>query len=267
MRRSQSAFSDRGQRGGREPGPAGDVFVAVAYVGAGIAAILVLVAAIDRGAATPDLGAGAGVDPMPGIRAEMEDRSALALAWRQTLSDVCENLDLQAEGLAPNCRTGALTVGDQLFDDPTSPQLTEEGMRKLQFAMPILLETLRRDETVWRNIESIELRGHSDPRARRDPYVTNLVSSHQRPLGVMIYLSSEWALSGRDREDLQRLAIVSSASSSRPPTTCPEANGSCYPFWRRVEIIPHLRGERVPDDMYRLIERVDALVPAPTPGA
>lgn len=258
MRRSQSAF-------GRESGPANDVFVAVAYIGAGIAAIFVLVAALSSGGeAAPT--AEASSDTTPLIRAELEDRSALALQWKQTLRDVCENLDLQAEGLAPSCRTGAITLDDRLFDDPTSAQLSEDGMRKVQLAMPILLETLRRNDDVWRNIESIELRGHADPRARRDPYITNLVGSQQRPLGVMIYLSSEWALTARDREDMQRLAIVSSSSFARPPKTCPEQNRTCYPFWRRVEVIPHMRGERLPDDMQHLVERVDALLPRPDEG-
>jgi len=259
MRRSQSAY-------GRESGPASDVFVAVAYVGAGIAAILVLVAALSGGGEAASTAAETPQDPAPLIRAELEDRSALALAWKQTLRDVCENLDLQAEGLAPSCRTGAITLDDRLFDEPTSAQLSEEGMRKVQLAMPILLETLRRNDDVWRNIESIELRGHADPRARRDPYITNLVGSHQRPLGVMIYLSSEWALSARDREDMQRLAVISASSFSRPPKTCPEQNRSCYPFWRRVEVIPHMRGERLPDDMQHLVERVDALLPRPDEG-
>jgi len=256
--------------GSREGGPASDVFVALAYVGAGIAAILVLVAAMDRstGIEGPlDPGPGPGPDPAPQIRAELADRSALSLAWKDTLRDICENLDLQAEGLAPSCTTGAITLGDRLFDDPTSPQLSEEGMRKVQLAMPLLLETLRRREEVWRNVEAIEVRGHSDPRARRDAYVTNLVGSQQRPLGVMIYLSSEWALSQRDRDDLQRLAVISSSSFSRPPQSCPEANRECYPFWRRVEIIPHMRGERVRDDMQHLVERVEALLPSQDAGS
>lgn len=257
MRRSQSAYK------GRDSGPASDIFVAVAYIGAGVAAVLVLVAAMDHPAVTPSQ-LEQPVDLSPQIRAELDDRAALSLAWKQTLTEICENLDLQAEGLAPNCRSGAVTLGDRLFEDATSPQLSEEGMRKVQLALPILLESLRRNDDVWQQIESIELRGHSDPRARRDPYVTNLVGSHQRPLGVMIYLSSEWALSARDRGDLQRLAVTSSSSFSRPPETCPDRSRACYPFWRRVEIIPHLRGDRVRDDMHTLVERIDALLPAAT---
>jgi hypothetical protein len=251
---------------GRESGPAGDVFVAIAYIGAAVAAILLLVAAVDRSAPieppeeTPP-------DPTPRIRAELAERSSLALDWRDTLRDICDNVELQAEGLSPSCETGAITLGDRLFEDPTSAQLNEEGMRKVQLAVQLLLESLRRRDEVWRNLEAIELRGHSDPRARRDPYVTNLVGSHQRPLGVMIYLSSEWALSSRDRDDMQRLGLISSSSFARPPASCPEPSRECYPFWRRVEIIPHVKGQRVTDDMEHLVERVEALLPEPDDGA
>jgi len=247
--------------GVRESGPANDVFVAIAYVGAGIAAILALVAAVDRQEATP--APATGPDPVPHIRAELDEHSSIALAWQETLRAICENVDLQAEGLAPSCATGAITLEDRLFEDSTSPRLNEEGMRKAQLALPVILEALRRNDEVWNNVESIELRGHSDPRARRDAYLTNLVGSSQRPLGVMIYLSSEWALSARDRDDLQRLALISSASFSRPPRSCPEQNAQCYPFWRRVEIIPHMKGAPVREDMQHLVERVEALLPVP----
>ena len=256
MARRHSVF------GGPESGPAGDVFVALAYVGAAVAAILVLVAAVDRDATRSDDEASS-PDPAPRIRSELESRSALARAWQEALQSMCENVELQAEGLAPSCDTGAITIGDALFESPTSAQLSEEGMRKLQFALPVMLESLRGRDLVWRNVESIELRGHSDPRARREPYVTNLVGSGQRPLGVMIYLSSEWALSERDRDDLQRLAVVSSSSFSRPPDACPERTRECYAFWRRVEVIPHMRGGPIRHEMQTLVDRVDALLPAP----
>jgi hypothetical protein len=117
VRRSQSAYK------GRDSGPVSDIFVAVAYIGAGVAAVLVLVAAMDRPAAAP-AAFERPADPSPQIRKELDDRGALSLAWQQTLTGICENLDLQAEGLAPNCRTGAITLGDRLFEEPTSPQLS-----------------------------------------------------------------------------------------------------------------------------------------------
>ena len=255
MARRQSVF------GGRDSGAGGDLFVALAYVGAAVAAILVLVAAVGRtgNTAAPEVDR---PDPTLRIRAELEQRSALARAWQEALHAICENVELQAEGVAPNCDTGAITLADSLFESPTSPQLSEEGMRKLQLTLPLMLEALRGRDLVWQNIESIELRGHSDPRARRDPYITNLVGSGQRPLGVMIYLSSEWALSDRDREDLQRLAVISSASFSRPPAACPERTRDCHEFWRRVEIIPHMLNRELRHEMQSLVERVDALLPA-----
>lgn len=257
MPRRQSAFS------GREGGTGGgDLFAALAYVGAGMAAVLVLVAAVGRDGpdASPEV---VGPDPAPLIRAELEERSALAREWQEALRMLCENVELQAEGLAPSCATGALTIPDALFESATSAQLSEEGMRTVQFAISTLLEVLRGRDLVWQHIESIELRGHSDPRARRDPYVTNLVGSGQRPLAMMIYLSSEWALSDRDRADLQRLAVVSSSSFSRPPVACPEETRECYAFWRRVEVIPRVHGVELRQEMQTLVERVDSLLPTP----
>lgn len=256
MARRQSAFS------GRESGLASDLFAALAYVGAGLAAVLVLVAAVGRNVPEPEPEV-VGPDPVPLIRTELEQRSALAREWQDALRALCENVELQAEGLAPSCESGAMTISDSLFESPTSPQLSEEGMRTVQLAMSVMLEALRGRDLVWENIESIELRGHSDPRARRDPYITNLVGSGQRPLSMMIYLSSEWALSERDREDLQRLGVISAASFSRPPVACPEENRECYAFWRRVEVIPHVRGGELRQDMKTLVDRVDALLPEP----
>ena len=181
--------------GGRESGPAGDIFVAIAYLGAGIAAILVLVAAVERDRMADDGVAPLAIDDTtPRIRSTLAERSELAIAWSEALQEICENTDLQAEGLAPNCETGAITIGDRLFE-PSAPQLSEEGMRKVQLALPIMLSALRSRDVVWNHLASIEVRGHTDPRARRDPYTTNLVGSQQRPLGVMLYLASEWALS------------------------------------------------------------------------
>jgi len=83
----------------------------------------------------------------------------------------------------------------------------------------------------------------------------------------MIYLSSEWALSDRDRDDLQRLAVASSSSFSRPPETCPDRSRDCFPFWRRVEIIPHMRGDVLRDDVQSLVDNVDALLQNEAPAA
>jgi hypothetical protein len=254
MARRDPVFSNR------DGGSGNELFAAVAYLAAGIAVVLVLVAAVGRQPAsgvsdveTPD--------PAPRIRALLEDRSRVLVEWRTALRQICESPDLQAEEMAANCETGAIVIGDELFEDSTSPQLTEEGMRKLQLVIPIVLSALRSRDLVWDNLESIELRGHADPRARQDPYITNLVGSQKRPLGVMLYLVSEWALADRDRKDLERLIVISGSSYSRPPPACPERTRACYPYWRRVEILPTMRSAQLRHDMTNMLDRVDALLP------
>jgi hypothetical protein len=78
----------------------------------------------------------------------------------------------------------------------------------------------------------------------------------------MFYLISDWALSERDRRDLERLLVLSAASHSRPPAACPERTNDCYPFWRRVEITPRLRDAELADELARFTDDLEALVPA-----
>ena len=99
---------------------------------------------------------------------------------------------------------------------------------------------LRRSPEIWESLDAIEIRGHTDPHAVRNPYSTNMVGSQQRALGVLLFLVGPSGLSEPDRIELQRLAVVSGVSFARPPTACPERSRECYPKWRRVEIRPVL---------------------------
>ena len=129
----------------------------------------------------------------------------------------------------------AMVLPDELFE-PNGVQLTDEARLRVDEAIVAYLSRLRRHERLWDRLEAIEFRGHSDPRAIRDAYITNLVGSQQRPLGVLLHLLNAGSLSGEDREDLERLAVVSASSYSRPPAECPERNRECYSQWRRVEV-------------------------------
>jgi len=244
-------------------GFAGIGWASLAYLFAGLSAMLLLVAALprSRGEAASATASPVAAEPVGELRAVIEQRTLLARQWSEVLADLCSHPKLEAEQMAPDCESGTLVVGDSLFDRPGSPQLSEEGMRKLQLAMPVILAELRSSELVWQNLEAIEIRGHADPRAEREPYVTNLVGSRQRPLGIALYLVSEWTLDARDREDLKRLMVVSAASHSRPPETCPEATRDCFPFWRRVEIIPVLREAPLRDELMRLRSDLAPLLP------
>ena len=100
---------------------------------------------------------------------------------------------------------------------------------------PVLL---RDPPARWGILESIEIRGHADPRATREPYKTHLVGSQQRLLGVLLFFPGAGGLGDRDREGLERFAVVYGVSFSRPPVTSPEQRRECYAEWLRVEIRP-----------------------------
>lgn len=233
------------------------LFAPIAYLLAGVLCVMAFVAALPREPAPvaqkPTVG--------EALRARIADEAVFTDQWRTTLDALCGDPVLQAEGIAADCATGTITFGDDLFEDEGPVQLTEEGIRKLHHAISTLLRELRTHDEVWSRVEAIELRGHADPRARRDPYVTNMRVSQHRPMAIMFYLISDWALSERDRRDLEQLLVLSAASHSRPPKACPERTNECYPFWRRVEITPRLRGaelarelERFTDDLTTLAE-------------
>jgi outer membrane protein OmpA-like peptidoglycan-associated protein len=236
----------------------------VVYLLGALAAVLALIAAVPHeppaASALPD-----SADTGETIRELLAEHGEFASQWRRAMNDFCSDPMLQAEGVAPDCASGTVTFGDELFDKASHEQLTEEGIRKLQLAIDAMLRSLRAQPLAWQGLESIELRGHADPRARRDPYVTNMQVSQKRPMSLMFYLISDWALSERDRADLERLLVLSAASFSRPPKSCPERTRECYPHWRRVEITPRMRDAQLMSRLGLLVDGVEALLPA-APG-
>lgn len=230
----------------------------IGYLAVGLAAVLLLVGALPRaGHVVPVPPRADGAE----VRRLIEENEALGEAWRRSLDSLCNDERLQEEDIAPDCERGTITFGDHLFDDSQPVQLTEEGIQKLHVAIHAMLRSLRESELVWQNLESIELRGHADPTARRDPYLTNMRASQRRPMAIMFYLTSDWALGERDRRDLERLLVLSAASYSRPPETCPERTRECYPYWRRVEIIPRLRESAILTRMDRIADGARTLLP------
>ena len=202
------------------------------------------------GSATP------AVDPAEEILASLRTAEHALSEIDRNLAGLCKEPVLVALELEPDCVSGAITLGDDLFTADGGSQLTATAMEDISAAMTTYLERLRQMPAIWESLEALEIRGHSDPRAFRNAYQTNLVGSQQRALGVLLFLVGPKGLSNTDREDLERLATVSGASFSRPPVSCPEATRQCYPLWRRVEIRPVLSEPLRREDWSQTLESV-----------
>lgn len=185
----------------------------------------------------------------------------------RSLRALCQEPVLIALELAPDCKTGVMTIGDSFFDGSRGNQLNAIAKEDVRAAFASYLEALRRRPALWESLEAIEIRGHSDPRAFRNAYTTNLVGSQQRALGILYFLTSDAGLSKKDQGDLERLASVSGVSFSRPPASCPEAVRECYAQWRRVEIRPVLSESRRRQEWSRTVESVQILVQRATGSA
>jgi hypothetical protein len=196
------------------------------------------------------------VDPTSEILASLLTADRALARIDQAFATLCREPVLVALELEPDCGTGAMIIGDSLFDGSADNRLTAEAKEDLRAAVTTYLGRLRQMPALWESLEAIEIRGHTDPRAIRDAYVTNLVGSQQRALGVLLFLIGPDGLSEPDREDLQLLATVSGASFSRPPASCPDRSQQCYPQWRRVEILPVLSEPLRRGDWSRTIEDV-----------
>lgn len=209
---------------------------------AGIAVIGLITTAIVSltGSAGPPTGAELAVDMAPRLMATLDPAQRSLDAVESAFRSLCQEPVLLALELEPDCDSGVITLSDGLFEGFGKAKLGPVAKEDVAAAMTTYLARLRQLPAIWKSLDAIEIRGHTDPRAVRDPYTTNMVGSQQRALGVLLFLMGPEGLSQTDRLELQRLAVVSGVSFARPPAACPEQNRQCYPEWRRVEIRPVL---------------------------
>ena len=144
------------------------------------------------------------IDPSPRMLAAIEPATRALEDVDRAFATLCADPVLLALELMPDCETGVITLGDELFDGFGSATLGPVAQEDVRAAMRTYLGRLRELPAIWYSLEAIELRGHADPRAVRTPYVTNLVGSQQRPLGVLLFLVGEGGLGEADRADLER---------------------------------------------------------------
>ena len=234
----------------------GDWWAAVAVIGLASLAVLILAGSRLRPVSEPPQPQPQAVDPSRLVRAALAPAEEALGAVEQAFRQLCREPVLLALELEPDCRTGVLTLPDDFFDGFGGTRLQDDVQENVAAAVRTYLDRLRRLPALWDRLEALEIRGHTDPRAVREPYTTNLVGSQQRALGVLLFLIGPDGLAERDAEDLKRLATVSGASFSRPPASCPEDTRDCYEEWRRVEILPVLSEPLRREDWSRTVEGV-----------
>ena len=184
--------------------------------------------------------------------------------WRNALAELCSDPDLVAMDMHPDCATGIVQLPHKLFFDFKSSDVSEDGKERLRGALPIILASLRARPMLWENIDVIEVRGHADPRAARDRYAINLRQSQDRAHEVLRFLTTKGVLPDSDREDLQRIAIASGASYTRPPEGCDLESDStdCFDRWRRAELRIGMNDAVLRTAQSELLDRVRAFIPS-----
>ena len=218
--------------GSRERGAlGGDYWAIAAYLAVPAIGLLLLALALP-----PDPPPAFGEERLASIRERVEERTRGLQEWTRVLAELCREPRLLQLGLGPSCADGTITLPDAEFFDPDLRALRPEAEDRLRQGVSILFESLRSNERIWRQVEVIEVRGHADPRALRDPYVTNLHISKERAAAVLLFLANDEGLPERDRLDLRRLAVTSAAAHSRPPTDCRVRSSECDAKAKRVEI-------------------------------
>ncbi len=228
-----------------------DYWAVAAYLAVPALVLLALAASLP-----PDTPTAAPVSHDAEVRQLVRQRTLALQEWPRLLAELCREPELLVVGLAPSCSDGTITLPDGDFFDPEQRTLRPDAMSRLRTAIPILLDALRANERIWRQLDVIEIRGHADPPALRDPYSTNLHVSQQRALAVLLFLTTDEELPKQDRLDLQRLALSSGASHSRPPADCRVRSLECDSRAKRVQIRFGLDSQKLRADLGDFYDQV-----------
>lgn len=247
-------YSRTSKLGSRRSAGGSDVGTGDGWITMGaIALALVAIAAVSRGAVDgPGRG---GADTRKAILETVGPAERSLAAVEAAFASLCQEPVLIGLELEPDCETGVITLPDAYFTGHSNPRIRPEAREYIAAAMTTYLTRLRQLPALFDSLEAIELRGHSDPRSARGAYSVNLVGSQQRALATLLFLvGPNGVAADADREDLERLAVVSGSSYSRPPADCPEPTAECLARWRRVEIRPVLSESLRRGDWARTIE-------------
>ncbi|MEZ4281595.1 MAG: hypothetical protein R3F21_18470 [Myxococcota bacterium] len=244
-----SRRSDRSRR------TSGDSWIVLSAIALAVVAVAALSGGAGRG-----IGPG-GLDPRPQILEAVVPAERALAEVEAAFAALCEEPVLIGLELEPDCATGVITLPDSYFIQTRGlPRIRPEAREYIAAAMTTYLNRLRQLPALFDSLEAIEIRGHADPRSERGGYPASLTASHQRALATLLFLVGPTGVSAEsDRSDLERLAIVSGSSVSRPPADCPEPTAECLARWRRVEIRPVLSEALRRGDWARTIESLSVV--------
>jgi len=224
------------------------------WIGIGAIALALIAISSLSGSAIPGLGRN-GRDPLQAVLDTVAPAERSIAAVESAFGSLCQEPVLVLLELAPDCETGVVSLPDAYFTTHATPRIRPEAREDVAAAMTTYLNRMRQLPALWDSLEAIEIRGHADPVGRRGGYARDLAVSQQRALATLVFLVGPSGLASEtDRADLERLAVVSGSSTSRPPPGCAEATRECLPEWRRVEIRPVLSESLRRGDWARTIE-------------
>lgn len=180
--------------------------------------------------------------------------------WQHLKDRLCSEQERLPEGVEFDCGAGVLSfqITEDWFDFG-SAELKEPGQVILRQVVPLYLETLRQDATLWNEqISAIEFGGHADKKVPVGKEIENVRISTERAKNVMLFLLEEDALS-EYRADLFRLGKVIGYGDQQIPESCFgdslfRASGEC-PQARRVDIRIDLAEEHVLDELLGILRR------------
>jgi len=250
---SSRYHSRSSQTAPRRSSARGDL-VGEGWIGLGAIALALIAIVALSGSTGPGLGRGSR-DASQAILDTVVPAERSLAAVEAAFGALCQEPLLIALELEPDCETGVITLPDSYFTGHSNPRIRPDTREYVAAAMTTYMTRLRQLPAIWESLEAIEIRGHSDARDARGAYSTSLVGSQQRALATLLFLVGPSGIADEtDRADLERLAVVSGSSFSRPPADCPEPTRECLPHWRRVEIRPVLSEPLRRGDWARTIE-------------
>ena len=202
-----------------------------------------------------------GADPRPSILEAVIPAERSLAEVEAAFAALCQEPVLIGLELEPDCETGVITLPDSYFVQARgTPRIRPEAREYIAAAMTTYLNRLRQLPALFDSLEAIEIRGHADPRSERGGYPASMTASYQRALATLLFLVGPTGVSAEsDRTELERLAIVSGSSVSRPPADCPEPSTECLARWRRVEIRPVLSESLRRGDWARTLESLHVI--------